>query len=136
MKLSSQSQNMLIKEISYCRKKIIEEPKPIRKTFYYGGMVSKIFSIRNLEFDPELNFINLVLGNTYYSLSNYFEEEKSFELPKMFFDKLCEYLEQLESKIKNKENTYSVLEKIASLSVTADWYGYYLFEKGELKIED
>ncbi len=136
MKLSSQSQDLLTKEISYCRKKILEEPNPIRKTSYYGGMVSKIFSIRNLEFNPELNLINLILGITYNALSNYFEEEQSFELPKFFFDKLCEYLEQLEAKIKNKESTYSVLEKIANLSVTAEWYGYYLFEKGELKIED
>jgi len=127
---------MLIKEISYCRKKIIEEPNPIRKTLYYGGLIGKIFSIRNLEFDPELNFINLVLGSTYNTLRNYFEVEQSFELPKMFFGKLCEYLEQLETKIKNKESTYNVLERIVNLSVTAEWYGYYLFEKGELKIED
>jgi hypothetical protein len=136
MKLSSKSQDVLIKEISYCRKKIAEEPNPIRKTFYYGGMIGKIFSIRNFEFDPELNFINFVLGTSYNTLRNYFEEEQPFELPKIFFDKLCEYLEQLETKIKNKENTYNVLEKIINLSMIADVYGYYLFEKGELKIED
>ncbi len=134
MKLSSQSQNLLIKEISYCHKKIIEEPNPRRKTSFYGGMISKIFSIRNLEYDPELNFINVILGISYNALSSYFEEEQSFELPEMFFDKLCEYLEQLEAKIKNKESTYTVLEKILNLSVTSEWYGYYLFEKGELKI--
>ena len=136
MKLSSQSRDMLIKELSYCRKRILEEPTLIRKTLFYGGMIGKIYSIRNTEYDPELNFMNYILGSSYNALKNYFEEEQSFELPKIFFDKLCEYLEQLETKIKNKENTYTILEKILNLSMTADVYGYYLFEKGELKIED
>lgn len=137
MKLSPKSQNTLINEISYCRKKILEEPTPVRKTYQFSGLIMKIFSIRSVEYDPEVNFINFILGETYNNLIDYFEDEQPpFEIPKIFFDKLCEYLEQLEIKIKNKENTYSVLEKIANLALTIDIYGYYLFEKGELKIED
>ncbi len=137
MELSRQSQDLLIKEISYSRKKILEEPTLIKKTYYYGVMASRISSIRNVEFDSEINFISFVLGGSYFVLDDYFEEEKPpFEIPKIFFDKLCEYLKQLETKIKNKENTHTVLEKIAKLSMIVDSYGYYLFEKGEIKIED
>lgn len=136
MKLSSESKDRLISEIWYCRKKMSEENDPLRKTFFYSGVPVRIYSIYNLEFDPELYFINYVLSTSYNTIANYFAEDRVFKLPAMFFDSLCRYLEQLEEKIRNEEDVYSVLVKIANLSMTADGTGNYLYEKGVLKIED
>lgn len=136
MKLSPEYRDMLIKELSYCREKMIEERDPLKKSFYYSALYWRTYSILNLEFDYQLYFMNYVLATSYNTIANYFDEERVFELPGIFFDALCRYLGQLEAKIRNGEDIYSTLEKIANLTMIADGTGYYLFEKGVLKIRD
>lgn len=136
MKLSPEYRNMLIKEIGYCRNKMEEEREPLRKTFFYSGIYGVINRVLNIEFDPQLSFMYFVFGSTYTMINNYYSEESVLKLPQNFFDLLCRYLQELEVKIGSDEDTYGVLEKIANLTMLTDGNGYYLFEKGVLKIKD
>lgn len=136
MKLSPEYRDMLIKEISYCREKMVGEQNPLKQAFYYSALYWRINSILSLEFNYQLYFMNYVIATSYNTIANYFAEDHVYELPSSFFETLCRYLGQLETKIRNGEDVYSVLEKIANLTMIADGTGNYLFEKGVLKIRD
>lgn len=136
MKLSPEYRKILIKEMSYCRNKMSEEHDPLRKTFFYSGVYGVINRVLNIEFDPQLIFMNFIFASSYNMLNNHFAQESVFELPKTFFNSLCTYLQELEVKIGNGEDTYDILEKIVNLTMLTDGNGYYLYEKGVLKIED
>ena len=125
---------MLANEINYCRAKINEESDLRKKAFYYSsayGMTRRIF---NLEFDPQLQFIDFILNSSYQAISvriaSIMSGDNTIPITDEFFNGLTNCLELLEERIKNNEDTYDVLEKIVNLISTIDGNGYYLVQKG------
>ena len=56
------------------------------------------------------------------------------DFPEGFFEKLSECLEELAKNIENNQDTYAVLQKISLLAYISTGNGYYLYQKGILKI--
>lgn len=132
--ISSEYRTILADEINYCRAKINAESDLRKKAYYYSsayGMTRRIF---NLEFDPQLQFIDFILNSSYQAIFSriaiLMSGDNTIPITDEFFDGLNNCLELLEDRIRNNEDTYDVLEKIVNLMSTIDGNGYYLMQKG------
>lgn len=132
--ISSKYRTILADEINYCRAKINAESDLRKKAYYYSsayGMTRRIF---NLEFDPQLQFIDFILNSSYQAIFSriaiLMSGDNTIPITDEFFDGLSNCLELLEDRIRNNEDTYDVLEKIVNLMSTIDGNGYYLVQKG------
>ncbi len=132
--ISSKYRTILADEINYCRAKINAESDLRKKAYYYSsayGMTRRIF---NLEFDPQLQFIDFILNSSYQAIFSriaiLMSGDNTIPITDEFFDGLSNCLELLEDRIRNNEDTYDVLEKIVNLMSTIDGNGYYLMQKG------
>jgi len=132
--ISSKYRTILADEINYCRAKINAESDLRKKAYYYSsayGMTRRIF---NLEFDPQLQFIDFILNSSYQAIfsriATLMSGDNTIPITDEFFNGLSNCLELLEERIRNNEDTYDVLEKIVNLISTIDGNGYYLMQKG------
>lgn len=134
MKLPKTFKKILVEEIQLVREKIKQEKDPRKKAYYYSGIYSHITRLYNLEWHPHLQFMYLVLNVSYNSmmsrLSSLASGDPSIPLPDNLFDELDKLLEKMQENIKNDEDTYFVLEKIANLTYLLSGNGYYLSQKG------
>ncbi len=134
MKLSQNYRDIIANEIKFCRNKINEENDPRKKVYYYSALYGMTRRVFNLEFDPQLQFIDYILNSTYTvilsRISAFMAGDTTIPISNDFFIKLNNCLEKLEDRIKNNEDTYDVLEKIVNLTSTLDGNGYYLVQKG------
>ncbi len=132
--ISSKYRTILADEINYCRAKINAESDLRKKAYYYSsayGMTRRIF---NLEFDPQLQFIDFILNSSYQAIFSRIaitmSGDNTIPITDEFFSGLNNCLELLEERIRLNEDTYDVLEKIVNLTSTIDGNGYYLMQKG------
>ena len=125
---------ILLDEMEFIRKKIIEEPDISDKIYYYSAANGMTRRIVNLKFDPQLQFMDFILNVTYQIMLNRFNTIRSGDLnvplDANFFDNLVYCLEELEEKIQQNEDTYLILQKIYNLTSLLEGNGYYLSQKG------
>jgi hypothetical protein len=135
MKLSKQSKNKLAKEIRFVLEKIKGDEDPKAKLYYFSaiyGIMSRIF---NLEYAPDLIFAHFVLSSTYNQINSRLQNpDKVIKIPDELFDKLIDATSELLEVIENNKNLYEVLKKFTLLSYVTIGNGYYLYQKGLLKI--
>ena len=129
----------LVEEINFVILKIKEEVDLRKRLYFFSGVYSLVNRIFNLSFDPQLVFIHLVLNASYTTINNRINaivmgKDTLIEIPDNLFDKLYDVLEELTQKIRDDEDTYLVLQKFASLAYVTTGNGYYLYQKGILKI--
>jgi len=139
MKLSTQNKKILLKEIEFAIEKMRETKDPKGKLYYFTAVYGVMHRIFNLDFAPELVFMHMVLNTTYNSIQERLAtiergEEKVVKIPDNLFDKLTEATQELAEKIKNNETTYEVLQRFVILGYVVSGNGYYLYEKGLVKI--
>ena len=140
--VSEPYKTILADELALIREKMNSELDPMKKVYYYSAAYAMVQRIFNLE--PESNqqliFIHFVLAMSYNQIKERVNQivvgDQLVTLPEDFFDKISSYLQQLEEKIRNNEDTYTILEKIAVLTYIADGNGYYLSQKGCLVLPE
>lgn len=134
MEIPEPYKNILLNEIALVRQKIIGESDVSKKIYYYSAIYGMTRRIVNLNFDPQLQFIDFIFYTTHQMMSSRLNIIRSGDLTipfqASFFDDLVYCIEQLEEKIRNNEDTYTVLEKIINLASLLDGNGYYLSQKG------
>jgi len=110
-----------------------------KKLYYFSGIFGVIPRVFNFEYDPQLVFIHGVLEITYQQINNrltlYSQGDKTAKLADNILDKLYLYTSQMAERIeKNEKDVYDLLEKIMILGYSTTGNGYYLYEKGTIKI--
>lgn len=134
MNISEDYRKILADEIRIVRTKINEEKDVRKKIFYYSAIYGMTRRIFNLNFDPHLLFMDIIFNVTYNIILNRINSiiagDNTIPISKEFFDNLCECLNILEERVRNNEDTYDILQKIANLTYTVDGNGYYLTQKG------
>jgi hypothetical protein len=135
MKLSKENKALLTKEIEFVIKKMSEEEDPKSKLYYFTavhGMMSRIF---NIDYSDDLNFVQIILNYAYSQINTRIQDpDKIVRIPDVLFDKLAEALKELLEKIEKGSNLYEVLKKFALIGYVATGNGYYLYQRGALKI--
>lgn len=138
MPLSKDLRSKLVSELRYCAERIIKERDFRRKAFFYCNAADSVHSILDLEYDPQLVLMGLVLEVSGSMLLNRIEailseKDTSVELVNGIFDKLQACLSELAISLEENQDVYKTLEKIAELAFTATERGYYLYTKGAMK---
>lgn len=139
MQVSKEFKKLLVDELKTVAEKVSEEKDFKKKNYFFSGAYAVVFRVFNFNFDPELILIHSVLNLAYGvvdTLQKRIErgEEDVIRIPNDFFDTLVNLTKELALAIDNDENVYEVLQKIAVHSYILNGNGYYLYEKGVIKI--
>ena len=135
MKISRDSRNKLLDEIRFVLGKMKEQEDPRNKLYYFTAIYGMMHRIFNLEYAPDLIFAHFVLRSTFDQINlKLHDPEKVVGIPEGLFDKLFEATAELLDVIENNKNPYEVLTRFVVLGYATGGNGYYLYEKGLLKL--
>jgi hypothetical protein len=137
--ISPESRKEFVNELRHVSQKILEEEDVRKKIFYYSAAYGIARRLINSQYDPQINFLELILEVSYNTIRARIEtilQQQDLTVPIIegFFDKLAENVNELALKIEKDEDTYKTLEKIAVLTHITTGNGYYLYTKGLIKI--
>jgi hypothetical protein len=133
---------MLVDEIAFVREKMDVESDIRKKVYYYSAVHAMVQRVLNIDpnFDQQLVFMFSVLSASYSQMRARADQivagDRMITPPENFFDRISTYLQELEGKVRNNEDTYIILEKIAVSAYLLDGNGYYLYQKGWMKLPE
>ena len=139
MKISEGNKKIIVQEFRYIAKKIKQTENNEEKLYYFSGSQGMVSRILNIEFDLSLIFIHHILQTAHGTLSNTLKsiisgQERVIKLPENLFERLAKELQQLSNEIEKDKDFYSTLANISVLAYVGTGNGYYLYQKGLLKI--
>ena len=135
MRIKEDTRKKLIDEIKFILSKMKKEIDREQKIYYFSGIHGIISRIFNFEYDPELIFAHVVLSFTHSNIhARLAEEEKIIKVPDEFLDKLVDTTEELLKKIEINESLYDTLQKFSVIGYATTGNGYYLYQKGLLRL--
>ncbi|MBI2910007.1 MAG: hypothetical protein HYX92_20390 [Chloroflexi bacterium] len=139
MNISEQLRKLLVDEIRFVVQKMKASPDAGTKSYFFSAVHGAANRVSNIEFDPEVAFINFVLNSAFQNINARIaamaqRQETGIGVPEGLFDKLEDALEDLRGRIERDEKTYPALERIATLAFTTTGNGYYLYSKGVIKV--
>jgi hypothetical protein len=139
MKLTKTMTTRFIDELKYVSGQMQKTENPEEKLYYFSAVHGMAQRILNFEFDPELTFIHQVTQTAYTQIQQRIGLAKSgqdtaIRMPDQLFTILTELVREMASRIEQGEPTYPVLEKMTVLTYATTGNGYYLFQKGQLKL--
>ncbi len=138
MKISPKMKKLLVDEIKGVASRMATTEKPVEKLYFFSAAYGVAFRVMNIEFDPELSFVHLVLSAAHNmmttNLASATQGQGMFTFPEGVFNELGKALEGLASNIERGEKTYLALEKVSNLAYSTTGNGYYLHLKGLLHV--
>jgi hypothetical protein len=138
MKLTNNARKMLVNEINFVTKKMMESSAPHERLFYFSAIYGLIHRILNQEFDPDLVHVHFVLRSLHQSFTlslKALKSEDSMPLINDFhFERLNAFTIELGDQIKNKKSITETIKKFVILIYSTTGNGFYLLQKGVLKI--
>jgi hypothetical protein len=138
MNITEDARKAITDEITYVLA-MMEKSDSLEKRLYYFsaiyGITQRMF---NFEPDEDLICMHTVLNQVYGLLKNRVEAVKkgdlSVPISDQQIDKLMKLTKDLGKRIKSKEGIDDILKKFIVLSYSTTGNGYYLLEKGLLKV--
>lgn len=134
MRLSDNYKNLILSEIDFAVKKMNKSSEPLEKLFYFSAIHGVFQRIYNIEYDPTLVFIYFILHTTHEAFNNRLQAKAGIPLSEEQINKLSDIAKELGGKIKNNEEVSVTLQKFVVLQYSTSGNGYYLMQKGMLKI--
>ena len=139
MNVSKHMEKKLIDEIRFVRGNMVHTNNPSEKLYYFSAVFGIANRIINFEYDPEILFLNQVTQLTYNMINARLAalaggQEAGISIPEGIFPKMEESLEKLANAIEQKQEIYSILQHLIHLAYTTTGNGYYMYQKGLIKI--
>lgn len=134
MRLSNNYKNLILSEIDFVVKKMDKSSESLEKLFYFSAIHGIFQRIYNIEYDPTLVFIYFILHTTHEAFNNRLQTKSGIPLSEKQINKLSDIAKELGGKIKNNEEVSVTLQKFVVLQYSTSGNGYYLMQKGMLKI--
>jgi len=139
MNLSPDMQKRFIDEVNFVIKNMKNTDNPTEKLYFFSAGYAMAQRIINLEYEPELAFIQQVLQLVYNMvnarlLAMSMRQEAGVSIPDGLFSSLEEALEEMVDRIEQGVETYPALQKMVNLAYSTTGNGYYLYLKGMIKI--
>jgi len=141
MNISNHYKEIIVEELKNVATKMKESNDITDKLYFFSAAFAILDRIFNLEFNPTLVLIHMVLQTAYFTISGRVEalikgQDKVIKIPMGFFDSLQETILDIANSISkdDKNELFKNLQKIANLSYVTTGNGYYLFQKEMLKI--
>ena len=139
MNLSEVSKKTLIDELMYVADRLNAESAMPNKLYFYSAACNVAYRVLNVEFDLDLMLIHNVLRNTYTQINSAFQNiatgvEKVITIPEGLFSFLSQSLRDLADVLLEDGDFTVPLGKIAMAAYATTGNGYYLCQKGILKL--
>ncbi len=139
MNIGPSMKKLMIDEILYVTEKMEAEQDIAQKLFYFSGIFGIMQRIFNLEYDPDLVFAHFILREAHKSFIGRIQaikEARDTVVPMWSaqLEKLTNACKELAKRVEKDKNFDQILKDIVILAYTTTGNGYYLFEKGVLKI--
>lgn len=138
MNINDDFREIILKEINYVVAKMDKSETAEEKAYYFSGIHGMLQRIFNLEYNEELVYAYLILSETHKAFVSRLQAikagQKEIPIYNEHFEKLIIIVKELADKIEKKEDISDLLKKLLLLSYTTTGNGYYLFQKGLLKI--
>ena len=139
MKISGRSRDIIVKEIEFVVERMGEVESAQEKIYYFSGIHSMFQRLINIEYDSDLLYAFVILKETYTAISsriNAIEKAGDHLVPltEFHFLMLSELAVGLAKQIADKKSIASTLKKFVILAYSTTGNGYYLMQKGVLKI--
>ena len=141
MNISDNFRKILVKEINYAVKQMNESSDAEEKLYYFSAVYGVVLRIFNLEYDSDLVYAHFILNETHKAFMGRLQAilkggEKTVPLREEHFKKLGAITKEFGKRIEKDEDISDTLKKFAILSYTTTGNGYYLLQKGLLKIQN
>lgn len=130
---------LIVDEFNFFLKKIKAKPNPSEILFYFSALYGVVNRVYNIEYDIRFLYLHDVLTSVYNAFLNAVNTSKAGAAPSLIqekhFKRLTELLSELNVCIKNDfEGVHSIYEKLIELKYTTTGNGYYLLERGKIKL--
>jgi hypothetical protein len=141
MNLSIAYKKILVEEITFAIKKM-EKTKEAQVLLYYFSAIPGVFQrIYNLEYDSDIVFAHFILKSTH---ENFVQRLKANQqggdiaiiIKDDQFERLISLSKELLRNIKKDKDVGEILKNFVFLLFSTTGNGYYLMERGWLKIND
>lgn len=139
MNISDEFRSLIVSEIDFVLKKVDKSENPSEMLYYFSSIPGVIQRTFNIEYNPDLVFAHFILRSTHQAFLNRLTAiqqggDTTIPLEKMHFDRLSSITKELAVTIKKKQDMDNTLKKYIILSYSLTGNGYYLQQKGLLKI--
>ncbi len=139
MNISDDDKKIILDEIKYVIQKMIKAQSAEEKLYFFSGIYAVTQRTFNISCDSNLIYLHFVLRNVYQSIHARLQAitkggESLIPLSEEFFKRLIQITKELARKIEKEESLNETLKKYVILSYTTTGNGYYLVQKGSLKI--
>jgi hypothetical protein len=136
--ITDHSREIIVDEVKYVSERMSKAEKIEEKLFYFSGVHGIVSRIFNLEYDPDLVYLHFVTQQCHTAFQQRLAAAKGGDavvgLAQKQLDGLTKATKELAKKIQNKEEVYDTLRKFVLLAYSTTGNGYYLMDKGILKI--
>jgi hypothetical protein len=135
MKLNKAHKKVLVDEITFALEKMKSEKEPASILYYFSAVYGVMYRIFNIEYDSDLVFAHFVISSAYNQINSRVQStDKVIKMPENLFEKLIDNTQELLKAIGKDESLYNVLKEFTLLGYVTVGNGYYLYQKGLIKI--
>lgn len=138
MQINKTYKTALINEVKYVLKKMKENTSLEKKLFYFSAVPAELLRVLNLDYDLDILYLHHAVNHAYASFQQRMAAIKSGDatiiLDEHQIAKLESLLEDVLGVIEQKKGIDEVLKAFIELAYSTSGNGFYLMEKGLLKI--
>jgi hypothetical protein len=138
MKINKIFKTAIVNEIKYVQKKMKENSSLEKKLFYYSAIPAQFLRVLNLEYDSDILYLHHVVNHTQGSFQQRLAAIKAgdinIEVSERQIEQLESLLDDVVCVIEQKKKIDDVLKAFIELAYSTSGNGFYLMEKGSLKI--
>ena len=139
MTISAGYKALILKEFDHVLEKLAAEIRPDEKIYYFSALHGTVNRILNFECSADLVYLHHILNSTYTAFHGRIQAltqgmETAVKLDNVMLGRLLEATKELSDVIRVDGDPSGVYRKLINLSYATTGNGYYLYEKGALKI--
>lgn len=139
MKVSKENIELIVDELTYVGGRMRDEEEILGKVYYLSGSYAVIQRVMNFEYDDELVLIHRVLMGAYETVNSRLNsiitgQERVIKIPVEVVDALANGILDLAIALSEEKEYKEILAKIAAIGYIGTGNGYYLYQKGLLKL--
>ena len=138
MKLSKTLKDVIVNEIKFVLNKMKESADIDKKIFYFSAIPAEFLRVLNLEYNPDILYIHHIVNDTHIAFQQRIAAIKRGDTVVPITNEQMDSLEyssiELGNRFEQNKKMDDILRKFVALSYSTSGNGYYLMQKGLLKI--
>jgi hypothetical protein len=139
MDISAEMRKLILDEFEYVVKKMGEVDDPFQKLFYFSATFGIVQRVYNIEYNSELVFAHFILNETHKGFTARLHairdaHDTTVAITTEHLERLSNLIKELADKIRENKDHVDTLKKLIILTYSTTGNGFYLYNKGVLKI--